>query len=278
MATLYVVSTPIGNLADVTFRAAEILGQVSRVLAEDTRRTRVLLNRLAVRTPLTSLHQFNEAARTEKVLAWLGDGEDLALVSDAGTPLLSDPGSRLVQAVVEAGHDVVPIPGPSAILAALVVSGLPVDRFAFLGFAPRRGRERVDFMERVRDSDETVVVFESPSRLTALLRDLADACGPDRRVAVARELTKIHETVVRGTLPEAVRYYDENPPKGEVTVVIEPARGAGGSDEEDEARAVALAGALLEQGLPPSQVAREVARKLGVSRNAAYRIVHTVTR
>lgn len=278
MATLYVVSTPIGNLADVTFRAAEILGQVSRVLAEDTRRTRVLLNRLAVRTPLTSLHQFNEAARTEKVLAWLGDGEDLALVSDAGTPLLSDPGSRLVQAVVEAGHDVVPIPGPSAILAALVVSGLPVDRFAFLGFAPRRGRERVGFMERVRDSDETVVVFESPSRLTALLRDLADACGPDRRVAVARELTKIHETVVRGTLPEAVRYYDENPPKGEVTVVIEPARGAGGSDEEDEARAVALAGALLEQGLPPSQVAREVARKLGVSRNAAYRIVHTVTR
>lgn len=278
MATLYVVSTPIGNLADATFRAAEILGQVSRVLAEDTRRTRVLLNRLAVRTPLTSLHQFNEAARTEKVLAWLGDGEDLALVSDAGTPLLSDPGSRLVQAVVEAGHDVVPIPGPSAILAALVVSGLPVDRFAFLGFAPRRGRERVGFMERVRDSDETVVVFESPSRLTALLRDLADACGPDRRVAVARELTKIHETVVRGTLPEAVRYYDENPPKGEVTVVIEPARGAGGSDEEDEARAVALAGALLEQGLPPSQVAREVARKLGVSRNAAYRIVHTVTR
>ena len=202
MGTLYVVSTPIGNLGDLSPRAEETLRAVSRILAEDTRRSRILAERAGSKARLVSLYEHNELMRTEVVLGWLADREDLALVSDAGTPLVSDPGARLVAAVLEAGHRVVPIPGPSAVIAALVVSGLPCERFTFLGFPERKGRARHDLLLRVSQATESVVLFESPHRLVALLVALAEVCGPDRLVSVARELTKIHEEVRRGTLAE----------------------------------------------------------------------------
>ena len=273
MATLYLVSTPIGNLGDLSPRAADTLRSVARVLAEDTRRSRVLTEHAGSSAPLVSLHAHNEAERTAQILAWLDAGEDLALVSDAGTPLVSDPGGRVVSAVSGAGHAVVPIPGPSAVLAALVGSGLPTGRFAFLGFPDRKGGGRRRLFERVAHSEETTVLFESPNRVVALLEGLAEACGPDRTVAVARELTKIHEEWVRGTLAEAAAYYRERPPRGEVTVVVAPAEPkAAEGDRSGEAER--LAEALLEAGLKPSQVARALADKLDLARNQAYRIVH----
>lgn len=276
MSTLYLVSTPIGNLGDLSRRAAEILGSVDRVLAEDTRRTRILLDHVGVHTPLVSLHAHNEATRLERVLEWLDSGETLALVSDAGTPLLSDPGDRLVPVILQAGHTVVPVPGASVILAALVASGLPPVPFTFLGFVPRKGKERSAVLDRVAESGETVVLFESPERLPTLLPALAEACGGDRRGAVARELTKLHEEVVRGTLAELAAYYEEGGVRGEICVVVAPAPPAERSPETDEAAAGALARALLAGGGSPSRVAREVSRRLGISRSEAYRIVHTL--
>jgi 16S rRNA (cytidine1402-2'-O)-methyltransferase len=274
VATLYLVSTPIGNLGDLSSRAAQVLGSVDRILAEDTRRTRVLTDHVGVGVQLVSLHAHNEAERTARVLEWLDEGENLALVSDAGTPLVSDPGGRLVEAVWERGHSVVPIPGASAVLAALAASGLPAERFTFLGFPERKGKGRVDLLDRVSRSQETVILFESPRRLVPLLGALAEVCGPGRRVAVARELTKIHEEFVRGTLEEVSRYYSEHPARGEVTVVIAPAEA---DLEDDERRAEggrALARELLSEGMTPSRVAKEVSRRFGVPRNSAYRIVH----
>ena len=274
MSTLYLVSTPIGNLGDLSPRAAETLRSVDRILAEDTRRSRLLAERAGSTAPLVSLHEHNERAREEVVLAWLAGGERLALVSDAGTPLVSDPGARLVGAVLAAGHDVVPIPGPSAVLAALVGSGFVTERFTFLGFPERKGSARRALLERAARSEDAVILFESANRLVELLDALAEACGPERRVAVARELTKLHEEFVRGTLGEAAAYYREHPPKGEVTVVLEPAspEDVAPADREDEARA--LATELLARGTRPSQVAKELADRLDLARNDAYRIVH----
>ena len=278
MATLYLISTPIGNLSDLSARAGEVLGGVSRVLAEDTRRSRILLKHLGIDTPLVSLHAHNEASRVASVLDWLDEGEDLALVSDAGTPLISDPGQRMVEAVVEAGHTLVPIPGPSAVLTALLGSTLPADRFTFLGFSPRSGRDREAFLERIAGAEETVVLFESPERLVALLGDVADVCGEGRRVAVGREMTKIHEEFFRGTAEEARAHYREHRAKGEVSVVVEAAPLSDGPDEVDEAAAQALGRALLESGKKPSAAARELARRLGIPRNAAYRVVQSLSR
>jgi 16S rRNA (cytidine1402-2'-O)-methyltransferase len=275
VATLFLVSTPIGNLGDLSPRAADTLRGVSRVLAEDTRRTRVLTERVGSTAPLVSLHAHNESERTAQVLGWLEAGEDLALVSDAGTPLLSDPGARVVRAVLEAGHRVVPIPGPSAILAALTASGLAGDRFTFLGFVPRKGADRRELLARVAASTETTVLFESPQRLDDLLEALADACGPDRPAAVARELTKLHEEFVRGTLQEITAYYRQHPPKGEVTVVVAPAAEteAKSAHEDLELEARGLAARLLAGGMKPSAAAKELTVRLDLARNDAYRVV-----
>ena len=276
MGTLFVVSTPIGNLGDLSPRAEETLRSVRRILAEDTRRTRVLAERAGSKARLVSLHAHNERERTDTVLGWLADQENLALVSDAGTPLVSDPGAKLVAAVLDAGYTVTPIPGPSAVIAALVASGLPSDRFTFLGFPERKGAARRELLERVASASETTVLFESPKRLSALLEDLIGSCGPARTVAVARELTKIHEEVRRGTLEEVSTYYEANPPLGEVTVVVSPA--AAHRDEEDRvADARALAMELLDGGMKPSQAAKEVSARLDLARNAAYRIVHDLS-
>jgi 16S rRNA (cytidine1402-2'-O)-methyltransferase len=272
MSTLYIVSTPIGNLGDITYRAVAVLSAVRRVLAEDTRRTAILFRRYGITTPLVSAHAHNEAARAAQLLMWLGSGEDIALVSDAGTPLLSDPGARLVREVVEAGHAVVPIPGASALLAALVGAALPAERFTFYGFAPRSGRARERTLEEAAALPHAAVFYEAPARLRRLLGDLEAHCGGDRRVAVARELTKVHETFVRGTLAEAVAYYSVEPVRGEVVVVVDGrAEGAPAGAPE----AVELARSMLDGGERPSAVARALARRFGIARNEAYAIALT---
>ena len=275
MSTLYIVATPIGNLSDASARSIEILGAVDGILAEDTRRTRKLLARFDLPTSLTSLHEHNEASRIPRVVARLDGGENLALVSDAGTPLLSDPGERLVRAVLDAGHTVVPVPGPSAILSALMGAGFPAVPFTFHGFVPRKGKGRKILLEDIASSDQTSVVFESPERLADLLREFMALVTADRQVVVAREMTKIHEEFFRGTMAEAARYYAENKARGEVTVVVSPRPPAEGREGVDEAAARALARALLDEGLTPSWAAREVSSRLGIAKNAAYDIVHS---
>ena len=266
MPTLYIVSTPIGNLGDITYRAVEILGAVDRILAEDTRHTAILLRKYGITTSLVSAHEHNEAARTEQVLGWLDGGENLALVSDAGTPLLSDPGARIVRAAAAAGHAVVPIPGASALLAALVVSGFEPEPFSFYGFLPRKGGGRKALLAELAGVRHTCVLYEAPGRIAALLEDLANACEIDRRVVVARELTKLHETVVRGTLAEVAAYYHEAPTRGEIVVVLEGASTAAA----DVADPQAFARELLARGLKPSAAARELAQATGLSRAEAY--------
>ena len=270
---LYVVSTPIGNLGDITHRAAEILRGADVVLAEDTRRTSILLRHLDAHTRLLSAHEHNEAARADTVVAMLGEGKAVALVSDAGTPLLSDPGARIVRRVVEAGFAVVPVPGASALLAALVASGIEAERFTFLGFPPRKGPERAELLDEVAASPRASVLYESPNRVAALLEDLAAACGGDRRVAVARELTKLHEEFVRGTLAEAAARFAGREVLGEIVVVVAGRpRDEAAEGEVDALAARAIAQALLARGETPSGVAKELRRRLGIARNEAYRI------
>jgi 16S rRNA (cytidine1402-2'-O)-methyltransferase len=266
--TLHLVATPIGNLEDVTLRALRVLRETPHLYAEDTRRTRVLLDRHGIAARVRSLHAHNEAARVSEVLAHLARSEDVALVSDAGTPLLSDPGERLVAAVLAAGHGVSPVPGPSAALAALVASGLPPLPFACIGFPPRRAGERRALFASLAARTETLVLFESPRRVGATLRDLAEALGGERPACLARELTKRHETFERGTLAELSARFAAGT-RGEVTLVIEGAPRAAA----EAPRAVDLDRALrdaLAAGLAPGVAASRVARALGVPRGAAY--------
>lgn len=268
-SALYVVGTPIGNLDDLTVRAAEILRSVAVVYAEDTRRTGRLLASVGAEAALRSLHAHNEAERTEEVLGRLRAGERVALVSDAGTPAVSDPGRRLVAAAQESGLRVVPVPGPSAVLAALSVSGLPADRFTFVGFAPRGGAERTAWLGRLTRIPTTLVLFESPRRVARLLEDLAGSGLGERTAVLCRELTKLHEEVRRDTVAGLARWLEEaGEPRGEVTLAVE---GAGPAEQapspqvvRDEARR--LAGA----GLSTRDIAERLQEELGVSRNEAY--------
>jgi 16S rRNA (cytidine1402-2'-O)-methyltransferase len=252
MGTLHVIATPIGNLEDVTLRALATLREAELLFAEDTRRTRILLDRHAIPVRSRSLHAHNEAERCAEALAALADGKRVALVSDAGTPTVSDPGARLVAEAIAAGHEVIALPGASAVLAALVVSGLPATPFTFVGFLPRRGRERTELLDALRERTETLVLFESPQRLGETLAELAEAFGA-RRACVARELTKLHEEAARGTLAElAARFADGA--RGEITLVVE----GGSAQAAAPPDAVALrerAAALLAQGLSPRDVA-----------------------
>ena len=274
MPSLYIVSTPIGNLADMTQRGVETLRTVARVLAEDTRRTAILLKHYGITTPLFSAHEHNEAARVAQVLSWLADGEDLAIVSDAGTPLLSDPGARIVEAVIGAGHDVVPIPGASALLAALVGSGLNAESFTFVGFLARSGRERKEQLAEIAAMTRTVVLYEAPGRVVKLLDDLRAVAGDNRQVVVARELTKIHETFVRGTLAEVRAYYEDKDIRGEVVVML------GGGEpvvEDTEAAARAIAVELLATGTSVRDTAKQIAKVTGMARNRAYELTRTLS-
>ena len=274
MPKFYIVSTPIGNLSDMTYRAVETLRTVNRILAEDTRRTGILLRHYGVQTPMISAHEHNEAARADHVVSWLQAGEDLALVSDAGTPLLSDPGARLVQAVLDAGFDVVPIPGPSALLAALVASGIEAEPFTFFGFLPRSGKARKERLDQLEALRHTAILYEAPGRVERLLKDLLESCGSERRAVVARELTKIYETFVRGTLQELVSYYQDQPVKGEVVVVLAGEQPAPVPDAETAAAEVAKQ--LLNAGGSARDVAREIAARFQLPRNAAYHITQSV--
>ena len=219
MGTLFLVATPIGNLEDITLRALRILKDVPLVAAEDTRHTRTLFSAYDIHTPLASFHDFTSAARRGRLVQRLDEG-DVALVTDAGMPGISDPGFPLIRDALSAGHAVVPVPGPSAVTAALVTSGLPTHTFCFLGFLPRTSAARTRLLGGHREDATTLVVFESPHRLLAALRDVVSALGPERPLAVARELTKRFEEVFRGTAAEALGHFEQHAPRGEFTLVI----------------------------------------------------------
>lgn len=267
--TLYVVSTPIGNLGDITQRALVVLTDVSLVLAEDTRHSRKLLDHYGIRTVLSAYHEHNEAKATPALVGRLLGGDSLALITDAGTPLLSDPGARLVAAAAEAGVTIVPVPGASALLAALVGAALPADRFTFFGFLERRGKERSSAIADITALPHTAVLYESPNRLAGTLDELAGAGLGFRKAAVARELTKQFEEIRRGTVEELARYYADAPPRGEIVIVIE---GAGRrAPAEDELRATAEE--LRATGASPRDVMAALTAR-GASRNIAYRLAH----
>lgn len=264
---LYVVSTPIGNLGDFSFRAVEVLKSVSLILAEDTRHSRPLLDRYGVSTKVMSHHEHNEARTTAQFVDRLLAGEDIALISDAGTPLLSDPGLRLAAAAIEAGIAIVPIPGASALLAALVASGLPAEPFTFYGFLPRKGRQRSELFDEIASSRHTAVLYEAPGRVADSLREFVDRDAGDRQAVVARELTKLHEELRRGTLESLCAYYSESPPRGEVVILIAGAP----LTAPDESVLRESARALRARGMSVRDVAAELARQ-GAPRNLAYRI------
>jgi 16S rRNA (cytidine1402-2'-O)-methyltransferase len=250
----------------MTERAKETLAGVDVVAAEDTRRTGRLLSRFGIKRPLVSLFEGNEARRTVELLTALREGRDVALVTDAGMPLISDPGHRLVRACVDEGIDVRVVPGPSAVTAALAVSGLPSDRFVFEGFLPRKAGDRRECLRSLEDEQRTIVVFESPVRLETLLRDVLEELG-DRRVAVARELTKLHEEVVRGRVSEVLARIAVAEPKGEVVVVIE---GRVGGDDVALPELVVEARRLVEDGMRKREAASSVAKRYDASANAIY--------
>jgi 16S rRNA (cytidine1402-2'-O)-methyltransferase len=268
--TLYLVSTPIGNLGDMTHRAVEVLSSAALIIAEDTRHSRRLLDHYKISTPLKSYHEHNEAQETPKLVARLRAGDSIALISDAGTPLISDPGSRLVAAAVDANLPVVPIPGASSVMAAIVGSGMSLERFTFVGFLPRKGRERSEMIADVVASHSTVVMFEAANRVGATLDALADAGAAERPAVVARELTKQFEEFKRGSVSELAAVYKEVDPKGEVVLVIAGAEKStvSESDLSDAARK------LRASGNSPRDVMEHLMSGLGAPRNLAYKLAH----
>ncbi|WP_163785881.1 16S rRNA (cytidine(1402)-2'-O)-methyltransferase [Myxococcus vastator] len=267
--TLYLVATPIGNLGDVTSRALETLRAVRFIACEDTRHSRVLLDHFGIGgKDLVSLPAFAEGQRAGRILDRIGEGEDCALVTDAGSPAISDPGEKLVSEALERGVTVVPVPGPTALVAALSASGLPTGRFHFLGFVPRKGAERRAMLEEVAQLSATLVLYESPRRLSETLPDLLDAWG-DRRACVARELTKLHEEFARGTLSELAARYAAEAPRGEVVVLVEGRTGETRWSEEELRRA-------LEEGLARGEklkaLSTELARRAGWAGQDVYRL------
>lgn len=268
--SLAVVSTPIGNLADLSPRALETLRTADLILAEDTRHSAVLLAHYGVATRVESYHEHNEAAATPRIIRRLAEGARMALISDAGTPLVSDPGARLVRAAIGAGIPVVPIPGPSALLAALVGAGLPLDRFTFLGFLERKGRARTEAIRAVAGSRWTCVLYEAPGRVAGLLEELREAGAGDREAVVARELTKQFEEFRRGTVAELAAHFAAAPPRGEVVVVV----GGAATPAPDEAAIARRARELRADGMSARDVTRVLCEEMGVPRNLAYRLAH----
>jgi 16S rRNA (cytidine1402-2'-O)-methyltransferase len=267
---LHIVSTPIGNLGDITLRALETLRSVNAILAEDTRHSRQLVTRYDITTPLEAYHKHNEAQATPKIIARLLGGESFALITDAGTPLLSDPGMRLVRAAIEAGVAIVPVPGPSALLAALVGCGLGADRFTFFGFLPRKGVERGEALDALVTLPHAAVIYEAANRVGATLRDLAARGAGSREIVVAREMTKQFEEFRRGTVDALAEYYVETAPKGEVVLVL----GGAPRPAPDEEALREHARRLRAQGASSRDIVRLLTKDHGASRNLAYRIAH----
>ncbi len=269
--TLYVVATPLGNLGDLSPRAADTLKHVAAVAAEDTRHSKPLLVHAGSRAELISFHQHSSERALERILRILSEGRDVALITDAGTPAISDPGVVLVAAARDRGVQVVTIPGPNAVAASVAVSGISGDRYLFLGFLPRKGNDRRRFLLTAAQSEWTVVIFEAPNRVTQLLADLLEVCGPERQAAVSRELTKVFEETRAGTLQELSEHYAEAPVRGEVTVVV---AGTGKQRiEEPPYDPGERAKALLAEGMSRKDVADRLVEETGISRNAAYRLV-----
>jgi 16S rRNA (cytidine1402-2'-O)-methyltransferase len=254
----------------MTYRAVEVLSSTALVIAEDTRHSRRLLDHYRIATPLRSYHEHNEAKETPRLVARLLAGDSIALISDAGTPLISDPGSRLVGAAVDAGVKIVPVPGASAVMAALVGSGLALDRFTFFGFLPRKGKERTEALAQIAASRVTVVLYEAPNRVGDTLRELDASGAGDRRAVVARELTKQFEEFRRGSVAELAAVYGEVDPKGEVVLLV-----AGGYDAElSEGDLSAAAAELRAAGKSARDIMEHLVSALGASRNTAYKIAH----
>ncbi|HEV8612148.1 MAG TPA: 16S rRNA (cytidine(1402)-2'-O)-methyltransferase [Gemmatimonadales bacterium] len=270
--TLYVVATPLGNLGDLSARATELLRSVPVVAAEDTRRTRALLSHLEAHPRLLSYHANSGPGASRAILGLLRQGQDVALVSDAGTPGVSDPGAALVREVRSAGYVVVPLAGPSAVSAALSAAGLPADRYLFLGFLPRKGPERARLLARIAAEEWTSVLFEAPGRVGDLLADLLAACGGERRAVVARELTKLHEEFRAGPLAELTQAFDTAAAaRGECTVVVAGAERPVERGEQERARAAVVR--LLAAGVSARETTRLVSEMFGVARNDAYKMV-----
>jgi len=271
--TLYVVATPLGHLGDLSVRAAELFRSIPIVAAEDTRRTRTLLSHLGARPRLLSYHAHSQSGAAQSILTALRAGQDVALVSDAGTPGISDPGMALVAEVRSAGFSVVPLPGPSAVATALSAAGLPADRYLFLGFLPRKGSERERLLARIVQEEWTTVLFEAPGRVAELLADLATRCEGSRRAVVARELTKVHEEFRSGTLAELATAFADEGPRGECTVVVEGAAALPDAGGLERGRAAATR--LLAAGISRKETAALLSELFGVPRNEAYKMTVT---
>ena len=267
--TLYLVPTPIGNLGDISQLMADTLAEVDFIAAEDTRVTLKLLNHLGLKKPLISYYRHNTEAGGQAVLGRLLAGESCALVTDAGTPAVSDPGEDLVRLCAQSGVEVVAIPGPCALITALSVSGLPTGRFTFEGFLAMNKKNRRSHLEELRQEQRTMIFYEAPHKLTATLADLAEAFGPDRRISLCRELTKLHEEVRRTTLGEAVAWYEENPPRGEFVLVVEGAAERARETPTLE-QGLERVAQLRAEGLSLKDAARQAAKETGLPKNELY--------
>ncbi|HIC87849.1 MAG TPA: 16S rRNA (cytidine(1402)-2'-O)-methyltransferase [Anaerolineae bacterium] len=272
MGCLYLVGTPIGNLEDITLRALRVLRAVDLIAAEDTRTTRTLLLHYEIHTPMVSYYEQGRPGELNRLLSALAQG-DVALVSEAGMPGLSDPGYELVSAALAAGHDVVPIPGPTAPITALVVSGLPTDRFRYVGFLPRKATNRRRLLQEIADDPDTLVAFEAPHRLQASLMDILEILG-DRPIAVARELTKLHEEIWRGTVQGALEHFTEHPPRGEFTLVVGGACEHAIEGDWSPNRVRQAVAVLEEENIERPQAIRLVAKLAGWRKRDVYRLIH----
>jgi 16S rRNA (cytidine1402-2'-O)-methyltransferase len=267
---LYIVSTPIGNMGDMSFRAVEVLSSAALVVAEDTRHSRRLLDHYQITTRCAPYHEHNEARETPRLVKRLNDGETIALITDAGTPLLSDPGARLVAATIDAGIPVVPIPGASALLAALVGSGLAGEQFTFFGFLPRKGKDRLRVLTEIMRMRHTAIIYEAPTRVGATLAEIAAAGAGTRTAVVARELTKKFEEYARGTVAELAKRFEATPARGEVVILI----GGAETEELSEEMLAEEARRLRTDGASPRDIVERLISEHGASRNLAYRLAH----
>jgi 16S rRNA (cytidine1402-2'-O)-methyltransferase len=271
LGTLYIVGTPIGNLEDMTFRAIKILQSVNLIAAEDTRHTAKLLQHFQIATPQISYHEHNRQTRQQELLERLAQGEAIALVTDAGMPGISDPGYELVKACNEIGVRVIPIPGATAAIAALVAAGLPTERFVFEGFLPTKNKDRSDRLQDLKNETRTIIFYEAPHRLTQTLADLAVTLGGERLIVLARELTKLHEEFWRGNIEQAIALYSDREPLGEYTLVV-----AGSPETQipvlSESQIKAELQKLLHQGLTRSQASRELAQSIPLPRRRIYQM------
>jgi 16S rRNA (cytidine1402-2'-O)-methyltransferase len=275
LGTLYVVATPIGNLADITQRAIQILKDVELIACEDTRHTRKLLQHFGINTKTTSYHEHNENQRGDELLDLLKQGSDIAIVSDAGTPAISDPGFRLVRSAIENEITVVPVPGPSALITALVAAGLPTDEFFFAGFLPARASARQTRLRQLASVPGTLIFYEAPHRLSATLKDAYETLG-EREAVVARELTKLHEEVRRGRLSDLIEHYSQVEPRGEIVLLIDRNSIETGEAESNSERSVGELVAQFEaEGIDHRAALKKAARELKLSRAEAYRKLQT---